>query len=75
MNRPSDGSSSRIIPVQIWELLHTLKTFFSEIKNLKQFFFFFFSSNFYNFGDFLKTLLLNLTMKKRPKNPEENAQA
>ena len=28
INRPSDDSSRRIIPVQIWELLHTLKYFF-----------------------------------------------
>ena len=28
VNRPSDDSSRRIIPVQVWELLHTFKYFF-----------------------------------------------
>ena len=32
MNRPSDHSSRRIIPVQFWELLHTFKKN-SDIKN------------------------------------------
>ena len=41
MNRPSDQSSRRIIPVQFLEVLHTFQYFFSENKNLKAFFFFF----------------------------------
>ena len=42
MKRPSDDSSRKIIPVQFWEVLHTYKYFFSEIKKLKEYFFFFF---------------------------------
>ena len=37
MNRPSDHSSQRIIPVQFWELLHTFKQFLW--KNIYLFFF------------------------------------
>ena len=40
MNRPSDDSSRRIIPVQIWELLHTFKYFF-QIKKFETIFCFF----------------------------------
>ena len=42
MNRPSDDSSRRIIPVQFWEDLHTFKYFFLKLKIQKPFFFFFF---------------------------------
>ena len=63
MNRLSDDSSRRKIPVRFWELLHT-----SEIKKTKYIYFVMF------FSSFLKTLLLHLTMKKRPKNPRENTQ-
>ena len=32
MKRPSDDCSRRIIPVPFWEVLHTLKYFFSELE-------------------------------------------
>ena len=73
MNRLSDDSSRRIIPVQFWKLLHTFKPFFLKKTKTKQkniyIFFYFFILKF--FLEFLKTLLLDLTMKKQPKNPEE----
>ena len=49
-----------------------ISIFFSEIKNLKAFFFFFL--DFYNFFEFLKTLILDLTLKKQPKNRKKNTQ-
>ena len=70
MKRPSDNSSRRLIPVQIWELLHTFK-YFSEIEKFKTFFFVLFTFIFFKF----KTLLLDLTMKKQPKNRREKTQA
>ena len=76
MNRPSDDSSRRIIPVQIWELLHTFKYFF-QIKKLKTIFLFYFLFIYFlfcDFSEFLKTLLSNFTMKKRPSDPSENTQ-
>ena len=73
MNKPSDHSSRRIIPVQFWELLHTFKHFFSEIKNLKKHFFFFFC-NFSHFSELLTTFFLNLTMKKGQTKQNKNTQ-
>ena len=32
MNRPSDNSSRRIIPVQFWDLLHTWKDIFQKLE-------------------------------------------
>ena len=53
MNRPSDDSPRRIIPVQFWELLNTWKHFFSEIKRKKKhiyiYIFFVFFLNFVKF--------------------------
>ena len=69
MKRPSDDSSRRMIPVQFWEVLHTFKYFFFLKLNILKLFFYCF------FFEFLKTLLLDLTMQKRPKNPRENNQA
>ena len=40
MKRPSDDSTRRILPVQFWEVLHTSKYIFSEIKSFKVFFFY-----------------------------------
>ena len=48
MNRISDDSSRRIICVQLWEILYTLKKN-SETKNFKNFFFFTFFLIFKNF--------------------------
>ena len=64
MNRPSDNSSRRIIPVQFLDLLHTLKQFFFNDFFLSFFFF-------YNFLNFKRTLLLDLSMKKWANNPRE----
>ena len=73
MNRPLDDSSRRIIPVQIWELLHTCK-YFVWIKNLNLFFSSSFCCNFDIFFEFLETLLSNLTMKKRKTKKTKNTQ-
>ena len=75
MKRPSEDSSRRIIPVQFWEVLHTFKYFFLKFKIKNHFFFCVFFCDFYNFFEFLKTLLLDLTLKKRAKKAEENTQA
>ena len=56
MKRPSNDRSRRTIPVQFWEVLHTLKYFFLLLK-LKILFFSFFFLHF--FFEFLKTLLLD----------------
>ena len=56
MNRPSDHSSRRIIPVQFLELLHKYRYFFFWNKKFKIYIFFFTI-----FFEFLKTLLLDLT--------------
>ena len=59
------------IPVQFCEVLHTYKYFFLTLKVFNNFFDIFFF-DFYNFLDFLKTLLLDLTLKKQAKMAEEN---
>ena len=76
MNRPSDDSSRKIIPLRCWELVHTFKHF-SEIKTAKIIIIilFFGCCNFPIFFDIIKTFLLDLTLKKWPKTPRENIQA
>ena len=71
MNRPLNDSSRRINPVQFWKLLNIFKKF-NLFFNL--FFKFFCCCNFYIFFAFLKTLLLDLTMKEQPSDPSENMQ-
>ena len=72
MNRSSDDSSRRTIPVQIWELLHTFKYFFWNLKILNYFFYiiFFWCGVFTIFFGIFKNLVIRFNHEKAIKDPK-----